>query len=102
MSRSSQMAIRFLLGQGGLVFPALAGRAAFELFCRTVDPKKPNAKERAAIDGAAPIMSEARHHRLKISKGCVIAHQFRANPNAPEQGRALVIHGWRSRTDLMA
>ncbi len=102
MAEFAQKAIRFALGQGGLVFPRLAGRAAFELFCRTSDPLRPNAKEKAAIARAAPVMQEARHHRLRLSKGCVMAHQFRAEPGVLKQGRALVIHGWRSRTDLMA
>jgi pimeloyl-ACP methyl ester carboxylesterase len=102
MSRSGQMVTRFLLGQGGRLFPGLAGRAAFELFCRTSDPARPTPKEKAAIDRAAPVMAEARHHRLKLGRGCVMAHQFRANPDMPKEGKALVIHGWRSRTDLMA
>jgi pimeloyl-ACP methyl ester carboxylesterase len=102
MAVDSQQVIRAALGQGGRLFPGLAGRAAFELFCRTADPSKPNAKEKAAIERAGPIMAEARHHRLKLGKGCVMAHQFRAKPGAVKQGRALVIHGWRSRTDLMA
>jgi pimeloyl-ACP methyl ester carboxylesterase len=102
MAINSQQVIRAVLGQGGRLFPRLAGRAAFELFCRTADPRKPNAKEKAAIARAAPIMADARRHRLKIGAGCVMAHQFRAYPNVPKQGKALVIHGWRSRTDLMA
>jgi pimeloyl-ACP methyl ester carboxylesterase len=102
MAVNSQQVIRAVLGQGGRLFPGLAGRAAFELFCRTADPSKPNSKEKAAIARAAPIMEEARHHRLKAGKGCVMAHQFRAKPGLKHQGKALVIHGWRSRTDLMA
>jgi pimeloyl-ACP methyl ester carboxylesterase len=102
MSRSSELLIRLILGQGGRLFPGFAGRAAFELFCRTSDPSKPNAKEKAAFERAAPIMNEARHHRLKVAKGCVVAHQFRAACGVPMLGKALVIHGWRSRTDLMA
>lgn len=102
MAISSQQVIRAALGQGGRLFPALAGRLAFELFCRTEDPSKPGKKEQAAIERAAPIMAEARKHRLKISTGCVVAHQFRANPSVPNKGKVLVIHGWRSRTDFMA
>jgi hypothetical protein len=94
--------IRAVLGQGGRLFPALAGRLAFELFCRTDDPARPGKKEQAAIDRAQPIMAEARKHRLKISSGCVVAHQFRANRSVPYKGKALVLHGWRSRTDFMA
>jgi pimeloyl-ACP methyl ester carboxylesterase len=102
MAVNSQQVIRAALGQGGRLFPGLAGRAAFELFCRTADPKKPNAKEKAAVERAAPIMAESRHHRLKLGKGFVMAHQFRARQGAVNRGKALVIHGWRSRTDLMA
>jgi pimeloyl-ACP methyl ester carboxylesterase len=102
MALNSQKVIRAALGQGGRLFPALAGRLAFELFCRTDDPARPAKKEQAAIDRAAPIMAEARRHRLKISTGCVVAHQFRASQSVPHRGKALVIHGWRSRTDFMA
>lgn len=102
MSISKQQVIRAVLGQGGRVFPGLAGRLAFSLFCRTDDPKKPGKNEQAAMDRASPRMAEARKHALKVSKGCVVAHQFRASRDVPSMGRALVIHGWRSRTDFMA
>ncbi len=102
MAISKQKVIATVLGQGGVVFPRLAGRLAFELFCRTVDPSKPGKGERAAIERAKPIMAEARHHHLKISTGCVVAHQFRASNALSYKGRLLVVHGWRSRTDFMA
>ena len=95
-----QQVIRLALGQGGRLFPKTAGRLAFELFCRTENPTTPNAKEKAAIDRAAPLMAEARKHPLKLAQGCVTAHQFHAT--APARGRVLVVHGWRSRTDFMA
>ncbi len=95
-----QQVIRLLLGQGGRLLPALAGWAAFALFCRTENPAKPNTREKAAIDRAAPAMMEARKHRLKLSSGCVTAHQFRTK--GVSRGRVLVIHGWRSRTNFMA
>jgi hypothetical protein len=100
MAIGKQQVIRFVLGQGGKVFPGLAARAGFELFCRTDNPGKPNAKQRNAIAKAAPLMAQARMHRLKISTGCVAAHEFR--PQGKERGRILVLHGWRSRTDFMA
>lgn len=102
MAFSKQKVIAMVLGQGGVVFPRLAGRLAFELFCRTDNPLKPGKGERAAIERAKPIMADARHHCLKISTGSVMAHQFRASHSVPYKGRALVVHGWRSRTDFMA
>lgn len=102
MAVSKQQVIRAVLGQGGRILPDIAGRLAFELFCRTDDPKKPSKSEQAAIDRAAPLMTDARKHPLKISTGCITAHHFRAKQDVPCKGRALVIHGWRSRTDFMA
>jgi pimeloyl-ACP methyl ester carboxylesterase len=102
MKFPKQQVIRAVLGQGGRVFPGLSGRLAFDLFCRTDNPNRPGKGEKAAIERAADLMREARHHRLRTSKGWVVAHQFRAAPGVPHQGRALVIHGWRSRTDFMA
>jgi pimeloyl-ACP methyl ester carboxylesterase len=102
MKFSKQQVIGVVLGQGGRVFPALAGRLAFNLFCRTDNPNKPGKGEQAAIGRASALMREARHHRIAISKGWVMAHQFRADRSVPYQGKALVVHGWRSRTDFMA
>lgn len=82
------------------IAPRLTGRAAFELFCRTPDPKRVSPREASVLDGAAAFMDEARHHRLPTRHGCVVAHDFRgkAGSHAPT---ALVIHGWRSRTEHM-
>jgi pimeloyl-ACP methyl ester carboxylesterase len=99
---SKQQVIRAVFGQGGRLFPDLAGRLAFALFCRTDDPRKPSQGERAAIDRAMPLMKGAMHHRLKMTAGYVAAHQFPAHLNIAKRGRALVLHGWRSRTDFMA
>ncbi len=101
MPVSRDQVIRLALGQGGRLCPALAGRIAFDLFCRTDDPKKPGSREQGAIERVAPLMSGAQTHRLKTPYGIVAAHEFRADYTAAES-RVLVVHGWRSRTDFMA
>ena len=92
--------IRGIFRAADHVAPRIAGRIAFELFCRTADPAKPSAGERRAIEAAAAFMEEARHHRLTVGRDCVAAHEFR-----PLSGRwsrtVLVVHGWRSRTEHM-
>ncbi len=93
--------IRGLFGAGEKVAPALAGRAAFELFCRTPNPKRLTDGERRAIDRAAGFMDEARHHRLKVGNGCVTVHEFRPEQGRERAGTILVMHGWRSRTEYM-
>ena len=82
--------IRGIFRAADHVAPRIAGRIAFELFCRTADPAKPSAGERRAIEAAAGFMEEARHHRLTVGRDCVAAHEFR-----PLSGR------W-SRTVLVA
>ncbi len=93
--------IRSMFGVGERVAPALTGRAAFELFCRTPNVKRLTAGEQRAISNAVDFMAEARHHRLKTGAGCVVVHEFRPEPGRARAGTVLVIHGWRSRTEYM-
>ncbi|PTE12060.1 alpha/beta hydrolase [Mesorhizobium helmanticense] len=93
--------IRGVFGAAEHVAPRLTGRAAFELFCRTPNVKALSDAERRAVDRAAAFMTEARHHRLKTAKGCVMVHEFRPEPGRAAEGTVLVIHGWRSRTEYM-
>jgi pimeloyl-ACP methyl ester carboxylesterase len=91
--------IRGLFGAAEHVAPALAGRVAFNLFCRTPGRRSLTAGERRAITQAEAFMQEARHHRLRTRSGCVMVHEFR--PARKAIGTVLVIHGWRSRTEYM-
>lgn len=94
--------IRALFRAGEALVPRLAGRAAFHLFSLTPRPGAMTTGEREAVARAAGFISEARHHRLRTSKGCVVVHEFRPDGGEPASGNVLVIHGWRSRTEYMA
>ena len=93
--------IRGLFGIAEHVVPQISGRAAFELFCRTPNPKRLSEGERRAIDRAAVFMDEARHHRLQVGRRCVMVHEFRPRQGRENAGTVLVLHGWRSRTEYM-
>lgn len=93
--------IRGLFNVGELVAPKLAGRAAFWLFCRTNDPNKLTAGEKRANDRAQPLMQQARRHRLTTTSGWVVAYEFRPEIYNPAAPVALIVHGWRSRTEHM-
>lgn len=82
------------------IAPRLTGRAAFELFCRTPHPARVSQREAEVLREAVPFMAEARHHWLATPHGCVVAHDFRG-PEGAHAPVALVIHGWRSRTEHM-
>ena len=92
--------IRTLFGMADPIAPRLAGRIAFELFCRTADPGKPNPAEARVLDRSREFMQEARLHRLTVGRTCVAAHEFRP-PSNLWSATVLVVHGWRSRTEHM-
>jgi pimeloyl-ACP methyl ester carboxylesterase len=99
MASFGMKVIRGLFGAAEHVAPALAGRAAFEMFCWTPSPRSLTAGERRAIGRAASFMQEARRHCLQVASGNVTVHEFR--PARRPVGTVLVIHGWRSRTEYM-
>ena len=101
MTSISVKVIRGLFGAAERVVPQIAGKAAFELFCRTPNPKGLSEGERRAIVRAADFMEEARHHRLEVGGRCVIVHEFRPREGRERAGTVLVLHGWRSRTEYM-
>ncbi|MEC9343957.1 MAG: alpha/beta fold hydrolase, partial [Pseudomonadota bacterium] len=61
-----------------------------------------SARERAAIFAAAPAMAEAERHFLASrDERTVLAYRFPPTGRRENERRALVIHGWRSRSDHM-
>jgi pimeloyl-ACP methyl ester carboxylesterase len=97
--------IRGLFGAAERFAPGIGGKAAFELFCRTPNPRRLSEGERRAVERAAGFMEEARHHRLTLAGRCVVAHEFRPpkgwTGGRENAGTVLVLHGWRSRTEYM-
>ena len=93
--------IRAVFGAAEHVSPGLAGRVAFELFCRTPNPKRMSAGEARAVERALDFMAGARHHTIQTRQGCLGVHEFRPLPARSNSGAVLVIHGWRSRTEFM-
>lgn len=82
------------------IAPHLTGRAAFELFCRTADPKRVSPREARVLGESAPFMAMARRHVLGTRFREVLVHEFDATGDG-EGPMALVIHGWRSRSEHM-
>jgi pimeloyl-ACP methyl ester carboxylesterase len=101
MASFGHKVIRSLFSAAEHLAPRLAGRVAFELFCRTADPNRLSLGERRAIAGAGSFMEEARHHCLRTKTGFVNVHEFRLANGMPRAGTVLILHGWRSRTEYM-
>ena len=101
MASFGYLVIRGLFGMAEHLAPRLGGRAAFELFCRTPNPARLTEKERRIVESARSFMIEARRHCLTTKFGNVTVHEFRQGSGRSPRPTALVIHGWKSRTEHM-
>lgn len=101
MSSFMVKVIRSAFGVGEHLAPALTGRLAFEVFCRTPNPRSLSAGEERAISRAVRFMAESRRHCLTTQSGRVTLFEFRPPAGTRPLGTVLVLHGWRSRTEHM-
>ena len=84
------------------VSPALAGRAAFRLFCRTPSARPKGKKAKAAHVAGSARLAGAERFTLKLAGGRK-AHAYRLNGGAlGRRKRYLVTHGWGSSVEYMA
>ncbi|MEI2296993.1 alpha/beta fold hydrolase [Ensifer sp. MJa1] len=89
--------------RGVAVFsPEAAGRLAFRLFSVTPGRKPKNAKERAALAAAAPVIAQGQPVTLSYAGGWVLARRFAAPRHAANAKRVLLVHGWGSSSDYLA
>ncbi|MBZ7921906.1 alpha/beta hydrolase [Ensifer adhaerens] len=82
--------------------PEAAGNLAFKLFSVTPGRKPRNAKEKAALAAAEPVIARAKPVTLSYAGGWVLARQFAAPHGAANAKRILLVHGWGSRSDYLA
>lgn len=100
MAAIGYLVLRSAFALAGQIAPRLAGRVAFELFCRTSNPLRVSSREAAALRDATSFMAQARHHWIPSGKGCVVVHEFRG-ASIGKTPTVLVLHGWGSRTQHM-
>ncbi len=101
MASFGMKVIRGAFGIAEHVAPKASGRVAFEMFCRTPNPRALSRGEERAILQAQRFMADARRHHLTTRTGRVTVFDFRPEPGHPTFGTVLVIHGWKSRTEYM-
>ncbi|MGE6784679.1 alpha/beta fold hydrolase [Ensifer adhaerens] len=82
--------------------PEAAGRLAFRLFTLTPGRKPRNAKEKAALAAAAPVIAKGQPVTLSYAGGWVLARHFFPARTAANVKRVLLVHGWGSRSDYLA
>lgn len=82
--------------------PALAGRIAFELFCRTPSRRPKGAKAKQVFMVGRNRLRQARTVRLALSRGMAAAHLLSAETVGKNGHRILVVHGWGSRAEYLS
>lgn len=81
--------------------PGVAGRIAFELFCRTPSRKPKGTKARQVFMIGRNRLRQATLVRLALSRGMAAAHHLPAEGDA-ERRQILVVHGWGSRAEYLS
>lgn len=81
--------------------PGVAGRIAFELFCRTPSRKPKGAKARQVFFVGRNRLRQATLVRLALSRGMAAVHHLPAEGKA-DRRRILVVHGWGSRAEYLS
>jgi pimeloyl-ACP methyl ester carboxylesterase len=92
---------RLAFAQLEKLLPGVAGRIAFELFCRTPSRKPKGAKARQVFMVGRNRLRQATLVRLALSRGMAAAHHLPAEGKA-DRRRILVVHGWGSRAEYLS
>lgn len=82
--------------------PALAGRIAFELFCRTPSRRPKGAKAKQVFMVGRNRLRQAETVRLALSRGMAAAHLLPTETVGKNGHRILVVHGWGSRAEYLS
>lgn len=82
--------------------PVLAGRIAFELFCRTPSRRPKGAKAKQVFMVGRNRLRQAQTVRLALSRGMAAAHLLPAEATGRSGHRILVVHGWGSRAEYLS
>ncbi len=84
------------------VSPALTGRIAFELFCRTPSRRPKGAKAKQVFTAGRMRLGQASTVRLALTRGMAAAHHLSSTGGGAEARRFLVVHGWGSRAEYLS
>lgn len=92
---------RLAFAQLETVSPRLAGRLAFELFCRTPSRRPKGGKAKQVFFAGRNRLRQAAVVRLALNRGMAAAHHLPAEASGGETRRVLIVHGWGSRAEYL-
>lgn len=81
--------------------PVLAGRVAFELFCRTPSRRPKGGKATKVFTIGQDRLRQAGTVRLALTRGMAAAHHLGDTRPQAQAPRILLVHGWGSRAEYL-
>ncbi|WP_377275027.1 alpha/beta hydrolase [Rhizobium sp. R86522] len=93
---------RLAFAQLEKVSPTVAGRIAFELFCRTPSRRPKGDKARQVFIAGRSRLRQASTVRLALTRGMAAAHHLSSQSGSGSAPRFLVVHGWGSRAEYLS
>jgi pimeloyl-ACP methyl ester carboxylesterase len=101
MANAALSVIRPVMRLGSSLAPKLAGRMAFDAFCRPGIAEAQTAKQRDAMLAAQSRMDAAERVTLTCGYGYIESYRFAARPSGGGRGTVLLVHGWTGRAAFM-
>jgi pimeloyl-ACP methyl ester carboxylesterase len=102
MANAALAVIRPVIRVGSHLAPRLAGRIAFDLFCRPGLAGGLTADQKKTVEAAEKRLAAAERLTVSHLNGYVETYTFRQPPGAPSRGTVLLLHGWTGRAAFMA
>ncbi len=93
--------IRPVVRVGSSLAPGLAGRLAFEIFCRPGAARARGGRQTASMAAAQARLDASERQTLTTATGHVETYRLPAAATGATRGQVLLIHGWTSRAAFM-
>jgi pimeloyl-ACP methyl ester carboxylesterase len=101
MANAALSVIRPVVRAGSTLAPYIAGRIAFDLFCRPGLAGGLDARQRQAAAAAEKRLAGAQRLTVSTGGGYVETYRFAAPPEAATGRTVLLVHGWTGRAAFM-
>jgi pimeloyl-ACP methyl ester carboxylesterase len=101
MANAALSVIRPVVRIGSSLAPGLAGRLAFEAFCRPGAARAHGDKQKAAMAAAQARLDAAKRQTLTTGSGYVETYRLAAPAGGETRGQVLLVHGWTGRAAFM-
>lgn len=101
MPNAALAVIRPAVRIGSTVLPGLAGRIAFDMFCRPGIAAASDRRQKQTMLAAQRRIDQAERLTVPTSNGFVETYRFEAPPEMRTGRSVLLIHGWTARAAFM-